>query len=193
MESASEPSRARISASGHVSQVDNATTTRVDPPTTVHEAYARYGPALLRKAERVLRNTDDASDIVHGLFLDMMQKSSPTIELRYLYRAVGNRCINFLRDRQNRARLLERQQPALRGPVRTRCDDEVIGLDLLAKLAGTLDKRSLEILLCRYWDDMTQEQIAAFIGVSRKTVGKRLDRIRDTVIAMRAEGVEGNG
>jgi DNA-directed RNA polymerase specialized sigma24 family protein len=33
---------------------------------------------------------------------------------------------------------------------------------------------------------MTQDEIAAQLGVSRKTVGKRLDRIRDAVTALRA-------
>jgi DNA-binding Lrp family transcriptional regulator len=34
---------------------------------------------------------------------------------------------------------------------------------------------------------MTQEEIADHLGISRKTVGRRLDRIRDAVIALRAE------
>ena len=172
---------------GSVSEATPNTGDQRASGSPVHEAYHRYGPALLRKAERILQNPDDASDIVHTLFVDLMQKPRPTLELRYLYRAVGNRCINFLRDRGNRARLLEREQTALRGPVRTRCDQQVIGLDLLTKLAASLDEKSLEILICRYWDDMTQDQIAAFIGTSRRTVGKRLGRIRASVAAMRAE------
>jgi RNA polymerase sigma factor (sigma-70 family) len=159
-------------------------------PSPVHDAYHRHGPALLRKAERILQNPDDAGDILHSLFLDLMSRSNANVELPYLYRAIGNRCINFLRDRGNRARLLEREQPALRGPVRTRCDEQVIGLDLLAKLAHALDEKSLEILICCYWDDMTQEEVAGFLGTSRKTVGKRLKKIRDAVIEIRAQGDE---
>jgi RNA polymerase sigma factor (sigma-70 family) len=153
----------------------------------VQDAYQRYGPALLRKAERILQSPDDAGDIVHALFVDLMQGRDPKLDIKYLYRAVGNRCINFLRDRGNRERLLEHQQHALRGPARTPCEDEVIGLDLLAKLAGILDSRCLEILICRFWDDMTQDEIAAFLGTSRKTVGKRLIKIRAHAIALRGE------
>ncbi|MEM9489008.1 MAG: sigma factor-like helix-turn-helix DNA-binding protein, partial [Myxococcota bacterium] len=71
-------------------------------------------------------------------------------------------------------------------PVRTRIDDRVLGLDLLSKLVRSLDERSLDILICRYWDDMTQEEIAEFIGVSRKTVGKRLTAIRARVAQLAA-------
>lgn len=151
------------------------------PARSVPDAYRRYGPALLRKAERILQNADDASDIVQGLFVDLMTKGAAEVELRYLYRAVANRCLNHLRDHNNRRRLLDMQESALRGPVRTRLDERVLDLDLLVKLMGALDKRTLEVLICRYWDDMTQEEIAGFLGTSRKTVAKRLDKIRARV------------
>ena len=32
---------------------------------------------------------------------------------------------------------------------------------------------------------LTQEEVAEHLGLSRKTIGKRLDRIRDEVIALR--------
>ncbi len=43
--------------------------------------------------------------------------------------------------------------------------------------------------MCRFVDDMTQEEIAEHLGLSRKTIGKRLDRIRDEVIALRGQEV----
>lgn len=151
------------------------------PSHSIPDAYRRYGPALLRKAERILQNSDDASDIVQGLFVDLMTKGTTDVELRYLYRAVTNRCLNHLRDRKNRQRLLDMQETTLRGPVRTRLDDRVLDLDLLVKLTRALDGKTLEILICRYWDDMTQQEIADFLGTSRKTVGKRLEKIRTRV------------
>lgn len=153
---------------------------------TVPDAYSRYGAALLRKAERILQNPDDAGDIVQGLFVDLMHKGTTDVELRYLYRAVTNRCLNHIRNTKNRERLLEIQQPALRGPVRTRLDERVLGLDLLAKLASSLDERSMEILICRFWDDMTQDEIAELLGTSRKTVGKRLSKIKTRVAELLA-------
>jgi DNA-binding transcriptional regulator LsrR (DeoR family) len=45
----------------------------------------------------------------------------------------------------------------------------------------------MEVLVARFVDDMTQDEIAAHLGLSRKTIGKRLDRIRDEVIALRQE------
>ncbi len=145
------------------------------------DAYARYGRALLRKAERMLRSAADAQDVVQALFVDLLQRGEPAPDLPYLYRAVTNRCLSFLRDETNRARLLEAHDEALRGPPRTRCDERAIDMDLLLKLTRALDGPALEIMCCRFFDDMTQEEIAALLGLSRKTVGKRLDEVRDAV------------
>lgn len=159
------------------------------------ELYRRYAPALLRKGRRLLGNASDAEDMVQALFVELIGRGQLNVDLPYLYRAMTNRCLNVLRDCDNRQRLLNRHDAALRGPVRTRCDDEVIGLDLLTRLCDRLDERSVEILIYRYFDDLPQEEIAELLGTSRKTVGKRLDRIRDEVRALTrgASGAGGGG
>ncbi len=159
------------------------------PASDAASAYERYGPALVRKARRMLGSDDDARDIVQGLFVDLMQKrvrgGDRALELPYLYRAVTNRCLNLLRDSRNRQRLLEGHAPEQ--PVRSRLDDRVIGVDLLARLSARLDARSLEILVCLYVDDMTQEETAALLRISRRTIGKRLGRARAALAAIAGE------
>lgn len=145
------------------------------------DLYRRYGPALLRKARRMLQNPDDAQDVVQTLFVDLLQQGTVDADLPYLYRAVTNRCLNLIRDRKNRVRLLERQQGALRGPVRTTHEERAVGLDLLIKLSQELDADSCELLVYRYLDDMTQDEIAELTGVSRKTIGKRLSRVQTAI------------
>jgi RNA polymerase sigma-70 factor (ECF subfamily) len=156
------------------------------------EAYERYGRALIRRAVRLLGSVEDARDVVQGLFADLHRRGDVVLELPYLYRAVTNRCLTFLRDESNRARLLERNVGALDPPARSRCDEHVIGLDLLAKLVRELDEGETEVLTYRYVDDMTQDEIAALLGLSRKTVGKRLERVRDMVRRV-AEGGDRGG
>ena len=150
-------------------------------------AYRAYGPALVRKAERVLRSREDAVDVVHALFVDLIPRWSKAVDLPYLYRAVTNRCLNVLRDRGTRARLLEREQQVAAPISRVRLDDQIVGVGLIAALADRLDEGHLEVLVARFVDDMTQEEIAEHLDLSRKTIGKRLDRIRAEVIALRAE------
>lgn len=152
------------------------------------DAYRRYAPALLRKAERLLQNRDDAQDVVQTLFLELLQQPEPRTDLAYLYRALTNRCLNMLRDQTTRHRLLDRHDAILRGPVRTTCEDRAIDLDLLTKLIGVLEREVAEILIYRYVDDLSQEEIAELLGLSRKTVGVRLARIRDQVVELTGGG-----
>ena len=153
------------------------------------DLYQRHGRALLRKAERILQSKADAQDLVHALFVDLLQKNEEP-DLPYLYRAITNRCLGFMRDESNRARLLEAHDDALRGPVRTLCDEHVIGMDMLVKLAAAVDERTLEIVFYRYFDDMTQEEVATMLGISRKTVGKKLDDVRAVVASLTGDAAE---
>ncbi len=126
--------------------------------------------------------------MVQGLFVDMLQNPAPTLDLPYLYRATTHRCLSYVRDEKNRARLLERETGTLIGAPRTRCDDRVLDMDLLVKLTKTLDDQTLEILFYRYFDDMTQEEIAEQLSTSRKTIGKKLDDITTAVRGLTREG-----
>ena len=143
------------------------------------EPYDRYGPALLRKAERMLQDRDEAKDVVQGLFLDLLQRPSTPADLPYLYRAVTHRCLNHLRDRRNQVSLLTNTDQAQRGLARTRLDDRVVDRQLLASLAERIDPQTWEILVYHFVDDMTQDEIAVLIGTSRKTVVRRLAALRE--------------
>jgi RNA polymerase sigma-70 factor, ECF subfamily len=141
----------------------------------------------VRKAERILRSREDAVDVVHALFVDLIPRWSTDVDLPYLYRAVTNRCLNVVRDRGTRARLLEREQTVAAPVGRVQLDDQIVGVGLIAALADRLDEGHMEVLVARFVDDMTQDEIAAQLGLSRKTIGKRLDRIRSEVIELRKD------
>ncbi len=151
------------------------------------ETLSRYAPALLRKGQRLLGNRQDAEDVVQGLFADLLARGKEAADLPYLYRAVTNRCLNLLRDRSNRERLRMRYDDSLRGPVRTRCDEAVIGMDLLLKLQQRLGAKEIEVLVYRFFDDLNQEEIAELLSVSRKAVSKRLENVRRAVRKLLAE------
>ena len=150
------------------------------------DIYRRYGPALVRKATRLLGNRDDALDVVQGLFTDLFERGAVDVELPYLYRALTNRCLTMIRNRNTHARLLHRETPSLRGVVRTRCDEQVLGQDLLLKLMERLDESTQEVLVYRFWDDMDQTEIASVMGVSRKTVVRRMATLRAELVAVGA-------
>ena len=148
------------------------------------DIYQRYGPALLRKCTRMLGSVEDAEDIVQGLFYDLLRKGKTDVDLPYLYRASTNRCLNLIRNSKKRSQLLSHQAQVAEEANMTRTDEPSANRDLLEKVLQQLDKKSREILVYRYYDDMTQEEIAVITGYSRKTIGKKLQLIRTTVTQM---------
>lgn len=141
--------------------------------------YRRYGPALVRKAERILRNHDDAMDIVQGLFVDLIASPTTSLDLAYLYSAVTNRSLNMIRNHHNRARLLEEQSDSLRGPARTPLGSALLSLNLLMRLVESLDAKSAAIVVYHFLDDLNQDEVAIQMGMSRRAVVKRLRKIRE--------------
>lgn len=153
------------------------------------EAYQRYGSALIRKAERILRNRDDAVDVVQALFTELIAaRREEPVDLPYLYRAITNRALNMLRDERSRTHLLAREAPSLTPQPRLADSARLIGLDLLTRLCDRLDEPHREVLVARYLDELTQDEIAELYGVSRKTVGKRLARVDAAAAELAAEG-----
>jgi RNA polymerase sigma-70 factor (ECF subfamily) len=146
---------------------------------------------LLRKARRLLRNEEDARDAVQSLFLELLQDTSKPGDLPYLYRVLTHHCLNLLRDERNRARLLERETPALRGVVRIAPDALALGVDALRRLAERVDEVVMETVVYRYIDEMGQEEIASLMAVSRKTVQNRLARAEEVLQALAEEGGRG--
>ncbi|MBN2341477.1 MAG: sigma-70 family RNA polymerase sigma factor [Deltaproteobacteria bacterium] len=146
------------------------------------DIYQRYGPALIRKCTRMLGSVEDAEDIVQGLFYDLLKKGKTDVDLPYLYRASTNRCLNMIRNSKKRANLLSTQAKVTAQHNVTRTDEPSADRDLLEKVIQKLDKKSRQILVYRFYDDMTQEEIAQLTGYSRKTIGKKLQLIRNTVI-----------
>ena len=150
------------------------------------EAYRRYGPALLRKCERLLGNRADAEDVVQTIFIDLLRRRRTDVQLPYLYRAATTRCLNRLRDHRRRRELLEQHGDVLLGGGVSLPEQQTISVDLLTQLVDQLDGRSSEILVYRYLDLMTGDEIADLLGISRRAVTKRLGRIRAALTALAA-------
>jgi len=148
------------------------------------DIYQRYGPALIRKCTRMLGSVEDAEDVVQGLFCDLLRKGKIDVDLPYLYRASTNRCLNLIRNSKKRTQLLTTQGKVVDEENVSRTDDASANRDLLEKALKKLDKKSRQILVYRFYDDMTQDEIATLTGYSRKTIGKKLQLIRTTVTQM---------
>ena len=139
--------------------------------------YERFGPVVFRRARAILRDEQDARDAMQDVFTAALSASLPeddTGALRWFYRATTNRCLSVLRRQRVRRRAL----PELPAPSAGRGEAGEVDRQTAAALLARFDRRTQEIVVYYVLDGMSMEEVAVQTGLSRKTVGKRLERFR---------------
>jgi RNA polymerase sigma-70 factor, ECF subfamily len=163
--------------------------------------YRAYGPLVRRRARSILGDDLEAQDAMQEVFVrvigamkEFRRQSQPST---WLYRITTNLCLNRLRDgrrrREHLTRLGEEAPRTVRSP----------GLPpearaTLRRVLAQVSPDLSEIAVYYYVDEMDQSEIARAMGVSRRTIGYRLDRFRaeaqkaigdDAIALVRGSGV----
>src|SRR5258706_11041593 len=152
-------------------------------PSALDRLYRDHGHAVLRRAHRLLRNEDDARDVMQDVFLDMFRHPE-RFEARssiatYLYSATTHACLNRLRDGRNRTRLVAIETAGKPGLARGHAsEDRTLACEILAKLSE--DDAALAVYL--FCDELTHDEIAALFGCSRRHVGDLAGRLRRRIM-----------
>jgi RNA polymerase sigma-70 factor (sigma-E family) len=144
----------------------------------VRDLYQAHGLALIRAAKLLLRDQQSAEDAVQDAFLGLYQ-ALPRLRdhdqiLPYLRTAVINRSRSVLRARQRALLRRTQHEP----PMSSAESDVMAGEDRRAVMAAVarLPRRSREVLVLRYYLDLTDQEIATTLGVSRSTVTSTASR-----------------
>jgi len=140
--------------------------------------YRRHAAMVFRRAQRLLRNTAEAQELVQDLFLSLLdrptqirEKSSVT---SWFYAATTHACLNRLRDQRNRVRLLAQRGAEPAAAHELSPDACALLHDALARLPADL----AEVAVYAFFDELSQEEIAPLIGCSRRQVGVLIERVR---------------
>jgi RNA polymerase sigma-70 factor (ECF subfamily) len=138
------------------------------------DLYRRYGPAVYRRCLRLLRDHAEAQDAAQEVFvralthLDGFRFGSP---LQWLHGIATRHCLNRLRDESRRgaARARELRTAPAADPAGAIADR-----DQVVRIIAQLDETTARIAVHHLVDGMTQEEVAAAVGLSRRTVGVKL-------------------
>jgi len=140
--------------------------------------YRRYGPSVLRRARAILKDEQRAQDVMQEVFIRALQSAdaldAADSTMAWLYRVTRNLCLNRIRDEKRRRDLLDEHGDSLRPSERANPDARVALNELLTRI----DVELRDVAVCFYLDQMTQSEIAEHLGVSRRTVGYRLQSLR---------------
>lgn len=150
----------------------------------IERLYRLHGHSVLRRACQILGNQHDANEVLQDVFMSLLdrpgQYHGESSLTTWLYSVTTHLCLNRLRNQRTRLRLVEEQvAPAHRGDTPARAELMV----LVQQLLGELSDEIAEAAIYYYCDEMSQEEIAALMGCSRRHVGDLLARCRERASA----------
>lgn len=153
----------------------------------IDELYRTHGHVVFRRARELLRSSSDATDAVQDIFLSLVRRPEQIHGVRrvtaWLYRATTHYCLNKLRDRRGRLRILGTLRPA--SSVAPRSET----FALLRSLLDQLPEPLAEVAVYHHLDGMTYDEIAEILGCSRRTVGTYLERLHALVVHESPAGI----
>lgn len=144
----------------------------------VEEFYHQWGSLVYRRCLRILHDEEEARDAVQEVFLRIYRYIDRYEDddkgLNFVYRVTTNHCLNRLRTRR-------RKPPPLPLEPRLHIGGEdpgfaVASREMLRLGFGELGEEEALIVYLRYYEDLTQDRIAQITGLSRKSVGRKLER-----------------
>jgi RNA polymerase sigma-70 factor (ECF subfamily) len=144
------------------------------------DLYRTYGPVVYRRCLRILKNPEAARDATQEVFVklirDMSKLEDRATVLPWLYRVATNHCLNARRNTTRRGEELE--APPLELAASTGQDtfpDRQLAQAILSRFDLATQSVAVGVLV----DGMEQEEVAEALGVSRRTVARRLTRFLD--------------
>jgi RNA polymerase sigma-70 factor (sigma-E family) len=148
--------------------------------------YRAHYAALVRLAAVLVGDFATAEDVVQDSFIAMHRAwrrlRDTGMALPYLRRSVINRSRSVLRHRV----VADRQFPML-APELPSAEDSALAVvrrsSVLAALS-MLPSRQREVMVLRYYADLSEAQIAAALGISRGAVKSHTARAKESIRAM---------
>ncbi|HJN76434.1 MAG TPA: RNA polymerase sigma factor [Myxococcota bacterium] len=154
--------------------------------TAMARCVVRYRASLERRARGIVRDPQEARDAVQEVFIKAMREPrffDADFKIRaWLYRVTTNLCFNLVRDRRRRGGILANIPPESVPQGRTpSTTEQVWGGELRHGVLEAIDKLTpahREILLLRYYGDLSYAEIAEALQIRMGTVMSRLSRAR---------------
>ena len=142
----------------------------------VAELYKLYGPAIYRRCLRLLGDKEAARDATQEVFgklmRDVAKLEGRDTALPWIYRVATNYCLNV---RRNAGRRGEEPMPELEMAA-PETPDALPDRQLAQRVLGRFDAQTQAVAVGVFVDGMEHEEVARALGISRRTVARKLQR-----------------
>ncbi len=148
------------------------------------DLFRRHFATLVRLA--ALLGADDPADVAQEAFVRLHRKGAlrdDAAALPYLRRTVAN----LSRSRLRHLRVARRHDAAVREEHAASAEDAAVRDDERRRLLAALDRlpyRDREVLVLRYWSELSGPEIAATLGLPVGTVKSRTSRALAALAAL---------
>lgn len=163
-----------------------------DDSVDLAELYRTHHLQMVRLARLLVDDTASAEDVVQEAFLGMHRNRAALRDSRaavgYLRQAVVNQSRSMLRRRRTVRAHLKVAEPEIAPPA----DTDVILAEEHQEVLRAVDQlpvRQREVLVLRYWSDMSEAEIADALGISKGTVKSQASRAMATLTKIMQGGV----
>lgn len=164
-----------------------------NPRAAMEMTIQKYREPLYFHARYIVKDHQEAYDLVQEVFIKAMREQrffNEDFKIKaWLYRVTSNLCFNQLRNRKRRGAILDtmmKPEALVADQVETvfaaEQKEEVMGA--LAELSE--DHR--DILILRYYDDLSYAEISDVLQVKLGTVMSRLSRARMRLLDVMKDG-----
>jgi len=143
----------------------------------VHEAIEDHETALIRYAQSLLHHGDQARDAVQETFIFNDKPSTEKIAdylVPWLFRVVRNQCLNMLRKEKRMSHLEELDGVTVQeSPAETHHHEQnkCETITSLFELVDTLPNRQRELVLLKFQQDFSYQEISEVTGLTVTNVG----------------------
>jgi len=160
-----------------------------DRHRAMHIIIQKYRESLLYHALCIVKDQDEAYDLVQEVFVRAIRETRIfDLDFRikaWLYRVTSNLCLNNVRNKKRRSAILD----AAKITDRTEADQvSAIFSDErqteILKAISTLSKEHQQILMLRYYEDLSYNELSEVLQVKLGTVMSRLSRARTKLIEL---------
>jgi RNA polymerase sigma-70 factor (ECF subfamily) len=154
-----------------------------NPRSAMEMVIQKWRQNLFYHAMYIVKDGQEAYDIVQEVFIRAMRERrffNEDFKMKaWLFRVTSNLCFNTVRNRKRRGVLRETMiRPA---PQQANQLEQVFADEQRSTVLTAMDELSenhREILVLRYYDDLSYAEIAQVLGVKLGTVMSRLSRAR---------------
>lgn len=149
----------------------------------VKKLYEQYGSWVFNRAKGLLKNEESAWEAVQEVFLKILESGSgfrgESSPWTWIYRITTNHCLNLIRSGKTWRKVAEnltREQLTPSPNEGSGGPEVLINRSSFVQLMKEEDETTRKILIALYMDDLTQEEAATMLDLSRKTVYKRMQK-----------------